>query len=138
DAFRLLGDDSGWWSPPYDAMMPVVACRESGWPAGESCTVTDTIWTARSTSLAKPCAFHAVAITDTRGAYRYAPDCQPDDAVQINFFAVPPVAENYFKRHHPEYRPVPPWHPDCPQENADGPALAIVYPRPGARLYIPR
>lgn len=137
DVFRLLGDQSDWFVPPYDAMSRLLTCRESGWPAGESCSEVDTTWSARSEATPTPCRFHYTCITDAQGRWRYSPACQPDGAMQRTYFVVPPVAENFFKPHHPAYQLVPPWHPDCGAPGAGGPALAILYPRPGARIYVP-
>jgi penicillin-binding protein 1C len=137
DVFRMLGDDSEWFSPPYDAMTRVLTCAESGWPAGESCTQVDTTLTAKSDNAPQGCRFHYICMTDAAGAYRYSPECQPARAVRKTYFVVPPIAENFYKRNHPAYRLVPPWHPDCGAPNAGGPALAILYPRPGSKIYVP-
>ena len=137
DVFRMLDDDSEWFSPPYDAMTRVLTCAESSWPAGESCTQVDTTWSAKTDLAPQACRFHYTCMTDAAGAYRYSPECQPAQAVRSTYFVVPPIAENFYKRNHPAYRLVPPWHPDCGAPNAGGPALAILYPRPGSKIYVP-
>jgi len=137
DVFRMLHDDSDWFSPPYDALNPVVTCAESGWPRGESCSQVDTTWMPRGANMPKACSFHYTCITDASATWRYAPRCQPSDAVRSTYFIVPPIAESYYKRTSPSYRLVPPWHPHCGESDATTPPLAILYPRAGAKIYVP-
>jgi penicillin-binding protein 1C len=47
--------------------------------------------------------------------------------------------EQYYRRQHPEYRPPPPYRPDCRAGlGATGSAsLACVYPKENAQVYVP-
>ena len=54
-----------------------------------------------------------------------------------NFFIVPTLAETYYKRYNPSYRSLPPLHPDCASAEQSNDNLAIIYPRPGSKIYVP-
>jgi penicillin-binding protein 1C len=59
------------------------------------------------------------------------------DAQLTNYFVVPALAENYYKRFNPSYRTVPALHPDCAGAIHRKDDLAIVYPRNGSKIYVP-
>ncbi len=137
DALRMLADNRAWWSEPFDALQPQVVCRQSGWLATPSCVQTDTIYVVKGTQTPAGCRFHQQVYTDPEHRFRYDPACMPNDAVLENFFVVPTLAESYFRRFNPSYESVPPLHPDCRDLGDGSPTMAIVYPRPGSKIYIP-
>jgi len=137
DALRMLDSHDEWWSPPYDALKPFIVCKQSGWLAGPSCAETDTAYFVPGEITPKVCSFHAQVYTDVNHGYRYDPACMPQQVVFENYFIVPTIAESYFKRYHPEYRTLPPLHPDCEPNSDHGLDMAIIYPRPGSKIYIP-
>ena len=137
DALRMLADDGGWWSEPYDALQPQIVCRQSGWLAGPSCTQTDTAYVVKSTQTPGSCRFHQQVYTDAAHRYRYDPACMPSDAVLDHFFVVPTLTESYYKRFNPSYESMPLLHPDCVEMSDGSQSLAIIYPRPGSKIYVP-
>ncbi len=137
DVLRMLPAPDAWWSEPYDALRPAVTCRESGWLAGPQCAMTDTTWLPHSKQMPKLCTFHQQTYTDHDQHYRYDPSCMPTGAVAQSYFVVPTLAESYYKRYHPEYKILPPLHPDCAGISLNRKDIAIVYPRSGSKIYIP-
>jgi penicillin-binding protein 1C len=137
DVLRMLDSQDEWWSPPYDELQPMVICRQSGWLAGPTCMNTDTAYFIRGETTPKVCQYHEQVYTDAKGHYRYDPSCMPESAVLNNYFIVPALAESYYKRYHPEYRTLPPLSPDCQKADASGNDMAIIYPRPGSKIYVP-
>lgn len=137
DALRMLEDDRAWWSEPFDALQPQVVCRQSGWLATPSCILTDTVYVVKGTLTPASCRFHQQVYTDAEHQYRYDPACMPNGAVLENFFVVPTLAESYFRRFNPSYESLPPLHPDCKDLGDGSPTMAIIYPRPGSKIYIP-
>jgi penicillin-binding protein 1C len=57
--------------------------------------------------------------------------------VHLNWFVLPPVQEYYFKQKNISYKPLPPWQVDC-ESASSGHPMDLVYPKPNARLFIPR
>jgi penicillin-binding protein 1C len=55
----------------------------------------------------------------------------------LPWFALPPAMEHYYRRHHSDYRRLPPLRPDCAVDAAQ-PALSLIYPTPGSSIYVPR
>ncbi len=137
DVLRMLDDDQPWWEEPYDELTPKVVCRKSGWLAGPLCTEVDTTYMVNGNQVPRVCDFHATYYTDKTKAYRFEPGCMSDDAVLTNYFVVPAIAENYYKRYNPSYQSVPPLSPGCTGDHDKGQDLAIIYPRTGSKIYIP-
>ncbi|MBK8829409.1 MAG: penicillin-binding protein 1C [Saprospiraceae bacterium] len=137
DALRMLDDDGSWWSPPYDALTPKLVCSESGWLATSSCMSTDTAFIIKEGETPASCSYHVQAYTDATQQYQYNPTCMPEAASLSNFFIVPTLAETYYKRYNPSYRSLPPLHPDCASAEQSNDNLAIIYPRPGSKIYVP-
>jgi penicillin-binding protein 1C len=137
DVLRMLDSRDEWWSPPYDALKPMVVCKQSGWLAGPSCVETDTAYFVVGEQTPKICHFHEQVYTDDKGEYRYDPSCMPEQALFQNYFIVPTIAESYYKRYHPEYRSLPPLSPNCSSADDHDKDMAIIYPRPGSKIYIP-
>ncbi|MBL0009291.1 MAG: penicillin-binding protein 1C [Saprospiraceae bacterium] len=137
DALRMLDDDGSWWSPPYDALTPKLVCSESGWLATSSCMSTDTAFIIKEGETPASCSYHVQAYTDATQQYQYNPTCMPEAAALSNFFIVPTLAETYYKRYNPSYRSLPPLHPHCASAEQSNDNLAIIYPRPGSKIYVP-
>jgi penicillin-binding protein 1C len=137
DALRMLDDDGSWWSPPYDALTMKMICHESGWLATSSCEHQDTGYIIAGSQTPANCTFHTAVFSDAQHRFRYDPSCMSQDAQLTNYFVVPALAENYYKRFNPSYRTVPALHPDCAGAIHRKDDLAIVYPRNGSKIYVP-
>ncbi len=137
DVLRMLDDNEPWWTEPFDALTPKVVCRESGWLAGALCTEVDTTYMVAGNQVSPVCHFHSACYTDKERTYRYEPDCIGEGAELTNYFVVPALAENYYKRYNPSYQTVPPLSPDCISDQSKRQDIAIIYPRTGSKIYIP-
>lgn len=137
DVLRMLDDDSPWWLPPYDALVEKQVCAESGWLASESCTGVDTGFIVAGHQSTDICGYHISLYTDALGQFRYDPNCHAEETELKNYFVVPTLAENYYKRYNPSYEVVPPLHPDCVGEFKSSEDLAMIYPRNGSKIYVP-
>lgn len=138
DALRMLNDQSDWWYAPYEALSPQLVCSESGWLAGSLCSMTDTAFILKNDQMPAVCDFHKMCFTNTDHTLRYEVECASDDKILSNYFVVPAVAETYYKRYNPSYKTLPQMDPDCYSGQPDRAELAIVYPRSGSRIYVPR
>ena len=137
DVLRMLEDDGSWWSPPFDALQQKIICTESGWLASSLCMNTDTAYLPNAIQTPASCTFHSQVYTDVDQQYQYYPTCLPPDAVLTNYFIIPTLAETYYKRFNPSYQSIPPIHPDCAASAQRDEELAIIYPRPGSKIYVP-
>lgn len=142
--FELFGllPASKWFPTPYDALRKSPVCRESGWPAGRFCPV-DTVFLPGKSALAPACHFHTLVHLDPGRSYQVSASCQPaGNILHESRFVLPTLEEFYYRKKHPEYRPLPPLRPDCAQSAVQygGPhsPMQLIYPSRNARIYIPK
>jgi penicillin-binding protein 1C len=125
-----------WFSPPYDDMKYVGACKISGSPPNPYCPI-DSVWVPASQVTPDNCPYHQQLLLDPSGSYLVNSSCLPPaNALKKNWFVIPPVEAFYYAPGNPQYMPPPPLSPDC-LELGSGNQIQIIYPTPSAALSIP-
>jgi penicillin-binding protein 1C len=87
-----------------------------------------------------PCSFCRLVHLDRGRAFQVHGDCEPVAEIRpAAWFVLPPTMEAYYRRRHADYRPLPPFRPDCQVtlDTAGSPALSFVYPKESAQVYVP-
>jgi penicillin-binding protein 1C len=70
-------------------------------------------------------------------SYRVDSDCESVyNMKNVPWFVLPPLIERYYKFNHPNYRILPDFKADCLAKISDR-AIAVLYPKPGGRIYVP-
>jgi penicillin-binding protein 1C len=139
DLFNLLppGD---WFAPPQTQMREVEVCRNDGYLANGRCEA-EVQWVPRDSHFDRVTPHNLLVHLDAGRRYRVHGDCERVGSMaHVNWFVLPPGQEFYFRRHHGEYRPLPPFRPDCESGAvASGPRgpMDFLYPGTGTRVYIP-
>lgn len=127
-----------WFSPPYNELLKVSVCRESGFRAGPFCTDTEETDISASGLRSDPCPYHKIIHLNASLTYRVNAECaDPASIISKAWFILPPAMEYYYRQKHPEYKPLPPVAPECKTEN-DIPAMEFIYPSQGITIFIPR
>ncbi|MDR1814661.1 MAG: penicillin-binding protein 1C [Tannerella sp.] len=138
DIFNML-PSSPWFDCPEDEFTEAVVCRRSGHLANRYCDETDTMLILPAGLNTEPCPYHTFINTTADGRFRVFENCMAENgqAVRRSWFVLPPVWEWYYKQHHPEYLPLPPFLQGCGGESQS--PMAFIYPQNGnARVYLPR
>ncbi|GAB4426351.1 MAG: penicillin-binding protein 1C [Bacteroidia bacterium] len=139
DVFGLLPQGSGWFAPPYDDMIEIAVCRQSGHRVGTLCPEQDTVQVPLAGRALPPCPYHRRVFLDPSGQYQVTGDCEsPQAMVQATYFVLPPAQELYYRRRHPAYIPLPPYRPDCASTLAQSDrAMDLIYPQRDSRILVP-
>lgn len=135
--FHRLGDD-GRFEPPTPDLREVVVCRSDGFLANGRCP-TRTVLAPRDSRFARQSPHYVRIHLDASRRWRVHGMCEPvANMVHEDRFVLPPAQAHYYRRHHADYRRLPPWRPDCRQgaREARSP-IELLYPLPGTRIYIP-
>jgi penicillin-binding protein 1C len=140
ETFDLLPETSG-FPMPMASLRRIAVCRRSGMRPSPQCPAPDSAWVPEAGLRTGACPYHRLVHLDPGGRYRVHDGCQSVSAMRHEpWFVLPPAQEWHYRRRHSDYLPLPPWRGDCaPGALAAGgpPAMDLVYPRGGARIYVP-
>ena len=128
----------GWFDPPYDDMVLMPVCRESGYKATQLCENIDTVWVPKSGIKSPNCPYHQLVMLDPTGKWRVNSDCQPvSNMIFRKWFVLPPVMEYFYKMKNPFYKVLPPFRDDCMKHDNPVYSLEMIYPKDNSCIYIP-
>jgi penicillin-binding protein 1C len=129
---------TSWFDRPLGELQKVVTCKKSGHRISTYCEERDTIYISKAGLNTNPCPYHQLVHITTDSKFRLHSDCAPVNAMKHRpWFVLPPVQEFYFKSKNLGYHPLPPFRKDCQPSNLTN-AMDMIYPRPNARIFIPR
>jgi len=137
DIFSLLKSPE-WFLKPIDEMAEVALCADTGYRALPDCPV-DSTWLGPGRDKLAGCPYHQRIHLDPTGRFRVNSDCmEPSKMQPASWLVLPPIEETYYQKNHPEYRSLPPLHPDCPAETESASRMIqLIYPPRGAKIFIP-
>jgi penicillin-binding protein 1C len=140
--FDLLGviDGGGEIVRPRSGFKEVRVCRDSGYLATDLCPA-ETVIVPEESRFDRMCAFHQTVHLDASGRFRVDSLCEPVDRMRHeSWFVLPPAQEYYYRADHAEYRPLPPFRPDCRGGAAaerGSRVMSLIYPEPDMSVYVP-
>ncbi len=136
DVFNLLPAGE-WFRAPYDEMVDLAVCHESGYRAGPDCEIVDTLEVLVNGTKVRVCPYHIKIHLDKDETYLVNSDCYPvAEMVEKYWFVLPPAMAWYYKRKNPAYMDLPPIFPKC--RSGTGQLMEIIYPRETKQVFIPR
>lgn len=136
DIFNLL-PASPWFQRPAGEFIEAEVCRQSGQLKSRFCEETDTLLIVPAGMKTEACPYHHPVILSADGKHRIYENCaNTEPTLRTTWFTLPPVWEWYYKHHHPEYRPLPPFRRGCGEDRMQ--VMQFIYPSPHARLFLPR
>jgi len=136
ESFSLL-NSSAWFEPPYEELLELEICSRSGFRAGPDCMEVETRLVPLAGERVKACPYHRIVHLDEEKKFRVHSDCyQIDKMVNIPWFVLPPVMEWYYKKKDSHYEVLPPFSPQCEEENEK--AMEMIYPGETLQVFIPR
>jgi len=134
DVFSNLTSERSWFIPPYDELVKMSICKESGHRNTINCTKIDTVQVHQMALRGPSCNFHEVFLTDKIEKFRYNKSCAQDVRVRIvSQFVLPPLQAYFYKNVHPNYKSLPPFHPDC-EDLAEDITFSIIYPDHNSKM----
>ena len=133
-------DTGGAIQAPNLWLQEITVCRDSGFLATGLCP-TVTVAMPRESHFTQVCPYHQLAHLDASRRYRVDSRCESiERMVHVPWFVLPPLAEYYYRRYHPEYRILPPYRQDCAalvQAESGQQVMSLVYPEANSAVYIP-
>lgn len=136
DIFSYL-PASPWFERPTDVFVDAEVCRQSGHLKGRFCEETDTVLILPAGLHTDACPYHhliTLAADEKHRAYESCANTEP--TLQKSWFTLPPVWEWYYKQHHPEYNPLPPFKAGCGEDTFQ--PMQFIYPPMNAHIKLPK
>lgn len=127
----------GWFETPYEDLMPVNVCAESGFRAGPHCPNVREINVHINGLQVEACPYHTIVHLDRTGTRQVTSGCESPELIRnVPWFVLPPAMEYFYRRKHPDYKMLPPPAPGC--TNVPIPVMEFIYPSPSLKIFIPR
>lgn len=139
DIFNAL-PSSRWFAKPDGDLVRTEVCKESGLLAGVNCPESsiDTAWIPKRGVEGGVCSYHIKVNVSEDLQYRVYEDCAGSRGiVHTSWFVLPASWEWFYKEHHPSYRSLPPFSPECQSED-QSPIMEFIYPTSNAVVSLPR
>ena len=136
DIFNLL-PSSSWFTRPAGIFVEAEVCRKSGHLKGRFCDKTDTLLVLPAGLRTEACPYHHLVTLSADESQRIYENCaNTEPTLQKSWFTLPPVWEWYYKQHHPEYKPLPPFKAGCGEDTFQ--PMQFIYPPMNARIKLPK
>ena len=136
DIFNLL-PASSWFTRPAGIFVEAEVCRKSGHLKGRFCDETDTLLVLPAGLRTEACPYHHLITLSADESQRIYENCaNTEPTLQKSWFTLPPVWEWYYKQHHPEYKPLPPFKAGCGEDTFQ--PMQFIYPPMNARIKLPK
>lgn len=136
DIFSYL-PASPWFERPTDVFVDAEVCRQSGHLKGRFCEKTDTVLILPAGLRTDACPYHHLITLTADEKHRVYESCaNTEPTLQKSWFTLPPVWEWYYKQHHPEYNPLPPFKAGCGEDTFQ--PMQFIYPPMNAHIKLPK
>ena len=136
DIFNLL-PASSWFTRPAGIFVEAEVCRKSGHLKGRFCDETDTLLVLPAGLRTEACPYHHLVTLSANESQRIYENCaNTEPTLRKSWFTLPPVWEWYYKQHHPEYKPLPPFKAGCGEDTFQ--PIQFIYPPMNARIKLPK
>lgn len=136
DIFSLL-PPTQWFKRPGNVFVKTEVCRKSGHLKGRFCEETDTLLILPAGLKTEACPYHHLVTLSADETHRIYENCANlEPTIQKSWFTLPPVWEWYYRQHHPEYSPLPPFKPGCGEDALQ--PMQFIYPPMNARIVLSR
>lgn len=136
DIFNYL-PASSWFERPTGVFVDAEVCRQSGHLKGRFCEETDTVLILPAGLRTDACPYHHLITLAADEKHRVYENCaNTEPTFQKSWFTLPPVWEWYYKQHHPEYRPLPPFKAGCGEDTFQ--PMQFIYPPINAHIRLPK
>ncbi|NVN17599.1 penicillin-binding protein 1C [Muricauda sp. HICW] len=128
---------SGWFQEPFDDLVELEICVQSGYRASVYCDDVKKEWVPTHGTRSGPCPYHQQFFLDASEQYRVNSECYPlEDMVAKNWLVLPPILEYYYASSNPNYKPLPPYLEGC--SALENNLMEFIYPKRNETVLLPK
>ncbi len=126
---------STWFDSPFDELLKIPICDNSGYRAGEFCEKKDSVFVQRAGLKTKSCPFHKWVHLDKNEDFQVNSSCESLQNIKHkSWFVLPPLMEFYFQKKSPFYKKLPDFRKDCTSE--DSMKMDFIIPKMNEIFYL--
>ncbi len=130
-------EPAGWFPPPTLHLKEVDICANDGYLANGHCVV-ERQWAPRDSHFDQQSPHNIRVHLDATRRHRVDGSCERvAHMAHVNWFVLPPGPEFFYRRHHGDYKVLPPYRSDCAGSGPTRGPIDFLYPTAGTRIYIP-
>ncbi len=138
EIFDALDHSNDWFLPPWDDLIELEVCLESGNKALPNCKNKITVSCPLKSKNGPICSNQKMIYLDPETNLRVTDKClSPDKMIRKKYFNLPPAQEWYYKNNHPTYTPLPEYKKGCEPEEFNQ-AMDFIYPRRHIKISVPK
>jgi len=135
--FENLESEKKWFEKPIADMKSIEVCAKTGHIKSLNCPTSKWIDIPQTQLKLKPCPYHQLINLNAEQSYRINASCFGDQPkITTPWFVLPPIMAYYYEKNHPEYQPLPDFHPQCGQNIGLG--FDLIYPKPNQDIILPK
>lgn len=135
DIFNTLPTTT-WFNEPVYELEKISVCRLSGHRAGQYCEFLETATVPKAGLKTAVCPFHKLLHLNNEETERVNSSCRDRSEIKTKpWFVLPADQEWYYRKSHPEYKPLPPLAEYCREEELLG--MKMIYPFKASSIYVP-
>lgn len=135
DVFNALPSTT-WFKEPIYELEKISICTLSGHRAGTYCKKTKQEWVPKKGLNTTICPYHKSVHLDEHRMFQVDTRCaEYSSMITESRFVLPPDQALYYQRVHPSYDPLPPFHPDCSNDQLS--SMKFIYPFSNSNIYVP-
>lgn len=128
---------SGWFQEPFDDLMELEVCTQSGYRASVYCDDIKKELVPLHGSRTGPCPYHHQLFLDASERWRVNSECYPmEEMVAKNWFVLPPTLEYYYAQTNPNYKQLPPYLANC--ATSESQLMEFIYPKKNEAILLPK
>jgi len=136
EVFRLMPSTGRLFPEPFDELITVPVCRQSGYRASVHCPETDSIAICLPGTNSPSCPYHKLIHLDETENFRVHAGCYPAGKIKTSpWFLLPPSWAAYYRMCNPLYHELPPWLPGCSGDETR--PMQFIYPVANQKVFIP-
>lgn len=137
DIFDVLKTPK-WFDAPFDELVEMPICSESGFREKSICEHIDTILAPKTCERSAVCPHHQTVHFDQDNNRVHGNCVTPSQMTHKSWFVLPPVEEFYYKTHNPNYQILPPYRSDCQASINNENPMRLIYPNQNnMRIFVP-
>jgi penicillin-binding protein 1C len=135
--FESLPSTQTWFDKPIANMKSIEVCSKTGHIKSLNCPTSKHIDITQTQLKLKPCPYHKLVNLNAEEDFRLNASCLDNQTkVTKPWFVLPPVMAYYYEKNHPEYQPLPDFHPQCDADK--GINFELIYPKPNQDIILPK